>query len=462
MLTPSEQNNAAHGDPILGMMICYDRRWSEAWRVLGLQGTEVVLCGYNTAGYAPDVRGSEKNQDPKAVEATATFQHKLCMQAHSYTNACFSVSAGRGGYDDGKYSMIGGSCIVDPSGQILAETKTLEDELIIANCDLDLCLLGKSTTFNFDQHRHIEYYGRITQQTGVIEPPRLPSPSEKQTNTIGSRLVTSNPTISMTKNDPATGPLSSVSGPQASQTIKILLINPNATESMTISCLEMVEPMLPSDVAVSGLTSPAPAPTAVEGNVDNIMSAAAAMRAVVPIAHQYDAFLVACYSDHALIRMLREEFDQPTIGIMEASLFAARTLGNRFGLIATSRRSRVMHEDAIRHYGFSGFCAGVRDCNLGVLDLERKPERDVQDIMCGVAKELVAMGADSLTLGCAGMTRLKAAVENAVGDDIQVIDGVLAGVQHLIGQVRMGGKTAKSGMYRSSAVGRKARGQTYL
>lgn len=43
------------GDPILGMMICNDRRWAEAWRVYGLQGVELVLCGYNTCGYAPDV-----------------------------------------------------------------------------------------------------------------------------------------------------------------------------------------------------------------------------------------------------------------------------------------------------------------------------------------------------------------------------------------------------------------------
>ncbi|THX19735.1 hypothetical protein D6D17_01112 [Aureobasidium pullulans] len=228
--------------------------------------------------------------------------------------------------------------------------------------------------------------------------------------------------------------------------IRVLVVNPNASKFMTDKCIDMVKPTLAPDVEVIGFTSPEPAPTAVEGNFDGVMSAAAAMRALIPIAHEYDAFLVACYSDHALIRMLREEFDQPSIGIMEASLFAARILGNRFGLIATSKRSKAMHEDSIRHYGFDGFCSGVGSCNLGVLDFDLKSEEEVLSIMCGVAKDLVAQGADCLTLGCAGMTKLKKAVEDAVGEDVQVIDGVLAGVQHLSGLVRMGGRTAKSGI----------------
>jgi predicted amidohydrolase len=43
------------GDVIMGMLICNDRRWPEAWRTYGLQGVEIVLCGYNTAGFAPDL-----------------------------------------------------------------------------------------------------------------------------------------------------------------------------------------------------------------------------------------------------------------------------------------------------------------------------------------------------------------------------------------------------------------------
>ena len=71
---------ASSSEPIFGMMICNDRRWPEAWRCLGLQGVEVVLCGYNTAGYAPHLWGADTNQSPEAAEADALFHHKLTMQ----------------------------------------------------------------------------------------------------------------------------------------------------------------------------------------------------------------------------------------------------------------------------------------------------------------------------------------------------------------------------------------------
>ena len=36
------------------MMICNDRRWPESWRMLGLQGVELVCLGYNSAAYDPN------------------------------------------------------------------------------------------------------------------------------------------------------------------------------------------------------------------------------------------------------------------------------------------------------------------------------------------------------------------------------------------------------------------------
>lgn len=325
--------------------------------------------------------------------------------------------------------------------------------MIVADVDLDLCRPGKARTFDFGRHRRVEHYGRILEQTGVVEPARL---SESRSGEVNSMVGEAAIAKAITNGD--------ISLPSRPKKIRVLVCNPNATTSMTENCIKMVSPTVPPDVEAVGFTAPAPAPTAVEGNFDNIMSAAAAMRALRPLHARegYDALLVACYSDHALIRMCREEFDVPVIGIMEASLFAARTLGARFGIVATSRRSKVMHEDAVRHYGMEGFCAGVRSCDLGVLDLERRPRKEVLAIMQDVARTLVEQGSETLTLGCAGMSDMKVAVEEAVGEDVQVIDGVIAGVHHLAGLVRFGAKTAKSGMYASSAHKRKLRGQEYV
>ncbi len=154
---------------ILGMMICNDRRWPEAWRVLGLQGVEMVCLGYNSAAYDPNGGDTED-------AALRTFHSQLVVQANAYMNATWAVAVAKAGDEDGS-GLIGGSCIVDPNGRIIAEAKTLADEIIVADCDLDLCRQGKDKMFNFAAHRRPAYYGPITERAGVIEPPTF-SPQE--------------------------------------------------------------------------------------------------------------------------------------------------------------------------------------------------------------------------------------------------------------------------------------------
>jgi len=148
---------------IIGMMICNDRRWPEAWRVLGLQGVELVCIGYNSAAYDPNGGVAED-------AALRTFHSKLVTQANAYMNATWAISAAKAGNEDGS-GLIGGSCIVDPNGVIAAEAQTLADEVIVADLDLDLCRQGKDKMFNFAAHRRPEQYAVITARAGVIEPP---------------------------------------------------------------------------------------------------------------------------------------------------------------------------------------------------------------------------------------------------------------------------------------------------
>jgi predicted amidohydrolase len=155
------------GHAIMGMMICNDRRWPEGWRVLGLQGVELVCVGYNSAAYDPNGGVSED-------AALRTFHSKLVTQANAYMNATWAIAVAKAGNEDGS-GLIGGSCIVDPNGRIVAEAETLADEIIVADLDLDLCRQGKDKMFNFAAHRRPEQYAAITERAGVIEPAALDS-----------------------------------------------------------------------------------------------------------------------------------------------------------------------------------------------------------------------------------------------------------------------------------------------
>lgn len=152
---------AWHG-AILGMLICNDRRWPEAWRALALQGMELMLIGYNSAAYDPN-GGTTEDQGLR------TFHSQLVAQSNAYMNACWAVTVAKAGNEDGS-GLIGGSCIVDPNGRIVAETKTLADEIVVADCDMDACRQGKEKMFHFESHRRPQHYGRITSQVGTILP----------------------------------------------------------------------------------------------------------------------------------------------------------------------------------------------------------------------------------------------------------------------------------------------------
>src|SRR5205814_272904 len=59
-------------DAVVGMCICNDRRWPETWRVMGLQGVEIIALGYNTP---------IANIHHREPEHLRMFHHLLSLQA---------------------------------------------------------------------------------------------------------------------------------------------------------------------------------------------------------------------------------------------------------------------------------------------------------------------------------------------------------------------------------------------
>ena len=141
----------------VGMMICNDRRWPEAYRVMGLQGVELIVLGYNTPVHNPAM---------PETDDLGNFHNQLVMSAGAYQNGCFVIGVAKAGVEEG-VDQIGQSCAFAPSGELLARCVTLGDELQVARCDLDLCHSYKTSIFNFAKHRRPEHYGLILERTGA-------------------------------------------------------------------------------------------------------------------------------------------------------------------------------------------------------------------------------------------------------------------------------------------------------
>ena len=144
-------------DTITGMLICNDRRWPEAFRVLGLQGAEIVTLGFNTP---------TENLHYPEPPALRVHHHLIMAQSMAFQNAVWLVEVAKCGFEDG-FRMFGHSVIVSPSGEIVAKTSSEEDEVIAHTVDLALGENLRKTMFNLAAHRRPEHYKLITERVGV-------------------------------------------------------------------------------------------------------------------------------------------------------------------------------------------------------------------------------------------------------------------------------------------------------
>ncbi len=91
------------------------------------------------------------------------------MASGAYQNGTWVVGVAKGGVEEGVASLSE-SQIIAPSGEVVARSATDGDDVIIAECDLDICLDYKKTVFDFERYRRPEMYRSIVEQRGIIEP----------------------------------------------------------------------------------------------------------------------------------------------------------------------------------------------------------------------------------------------------------------------------------------------------
>jgi N-carbamoyl-D-amino-acid hydrolase len=142
----------------IGLALCNDRRWPETYRMLCLNGAQVVLIGYNTP---------MSLDEAPALAHLRMFHNHLPMQAGACQNAVWVAAAAKAGLEDG-HTLIGGSCIIAPTGEIAALAVSVDDEVVVHRADLDLIGACRRVNFDFATYRRPEEYGLIAQRPGPL------------------------------------------------------------------------------------------------------------------------------------------------------------------------------------------------------------------------------------------------------------------------------------------------------
>lgn len=223
--------------------------------------------------------------------------------------------------------------------------------------------------------------------------------------------------------------------------MKILLINPNTSEEFTRKIQTIAEKYVsPGTVVLAD--NPSSGPRSIESIYDELLSAPGTLQLAIEQMDAFDAFVIACYSDHPTVYALREITDKPVVGIAEASMLIACLLGHHFSVVTTNAEWEPLLWDAVRHYGMTERCASVRSTGMPVLALESASPEETYTQIAGAARQAVDIdGAEVICLGCAGMTGLDKRLEGEL--NVPVVDGVVGAMKLLEGILGYGLKTSK-------------------
>lgn len=224
--------------------------------------------------------------------------------------------------------------------------------------------------------------------------------------------------------------------------MKLLLINPNTTQSMTRKAEIAARKVARPDTEIIATNSRS-GPYSIEGFYD----VATCLPGLLEEARQHrdvDAVVIACFDDTGLDAM-RCLFDVPVIGIGEAGYHAAAMLSHRFSVVTTLSRSVAGISDNLKRYGLETKCASVRATDIPVLKLEEGDPASLDQIRAEIAAAIVQDKAEAVVLGCAGMADLMQQLSKEFG--IPMIDGISCAVGMAEALVSAGLSTSKAGAY---------------
>ena len=224
--------------------------------------------------------------------------------------------------------------------------------------------------------------------------------------------------------------------------MRILVINPNTTASMTGKIGTAARKAASEGTEIVAV-NPMDGPPSIEGYFDEVFSIPGII-AEMAKADKADAYVIACFDDTGL-DAARCATEAPVVGIGEAAFHLASLVAGKFSVVTTLARSVPAIEHNLLKYGLSSRCARVRASDVAVLDLELPGSDARGKISAEIGRAIAYDRAEAIVLGCAGMADLAEALSREHG--LPVLDGVACAVRLAETVSALGLRTSKVGGY---------------
>ena len=224
--------------------------------------------------------------------------------------------------------------------------------------------------------------------------------------------------------------------------IRILVINPNTTESMTKAIESAANAVASSNTEIIA-RNPISGPASIQGYYDEAICIPGVLE-LIRDTPDFDAVIIACFDDTGL-DAARCITDAPVVGIGESAYHIASLISNKFSVVTTLSRSVPALEQNLIRYGLSTRCIRVRASDVPVLELEQPKSDARKKISNEIRLAITEDHAEAVVLGCAGMADIAKSLSDEHG--LPVLDGVACAVSLCEGMVRLNVKTSKVGGY---------------
>jgi len=229
--------------------------------------------------------------------------------------------------------------------------------------------------------------------------------------------------------------------------MRILLLNPNTTQALTDLLFAAARKAAAPDVEIDAITATRGVPY-ISTRTEEAIAAVSTLEILAERHRSYDGAIIAAFGDPGLAAA-KELFDFPVVGLAEASMLLACTLGRRFGIVTFAHDLGDWYADSVHRDRMEARCAGIRALDepfSAGSDVQREKEDKLVELaMASVVRD----GADVVILAGAPLAGLAHKIADRV--PVPLVDCCMAAVVQLVAAIRLGTRKATAGSGRRPA-----------
>lgn len=208
--------------------------------------------------------------------------------------------------------------------------------------------------------------------------------------------------------------------------MKLLLINPNISDSVSALIRAEAERSASAGTVVEVMTAPTGV-AYIETRFEALLGASATALLAAEHHERFDAVIVAAFGDPGL-SALREVLPCPVTGLTEAALASACLSGQRFSIVAISQRIRAWYRETVDAMGLLPRLASIRGLDEPLADISRVQDDQSERLLKLAERCVHEDGADVIVLAGAPLAGLGRSLRGRL--PVPCVDGVSSAVRH--------------------------------